>query len=82
MQGETFYDDVRSQPELIEQYNAQHETAESERLRRDDINRRRKPGPERDEEEARLHFHISRLDYVAMRIHFDRHGRELPMFGG
>ncbi len=82
MQGETPYDDVRSQPEQIEQFNDQHEAAELDRRRRDDINRRRKPGPSRETEADRIQFQESRLDYVAMEIYYDRHGRELPMFGG
>ncbi len=82
MQGETVYDDVRSQPEQIEQFTAQSEAAEHDRRRRDDINRRRKPGLARESEADRIQFQRSRLDYVAMGVYYDRHGRDLPLFGG
>lgn len=83
MRGEDFYDDVRSQPEQIEQFANRREKAWRERGRRDSTNRRRKHGPIREAEEDRLRFPWSRLDYVAMEIYSDRHdGRDLPLFGG
>jgi uncharacterized protein (TIGR02996 family) len=82
MQGETVYDDVRSQPELIEQFGEQCDAAELDLRRRWDANDRRRSGLLRDVEADRIQFQRSRLDYVAMGIYSDRHGRDLPLFGG
>lgn len=82
MQGKVFYDQVRSRPEQVEQLGDQHEAAEQELRRRWNANRRRKPGPIREAEEDRIQFQQSRLDWVAREIYHNRHGRDLPLFGG
>jgi len=82
MRGEDFYDDVRSQPEQIEQFAEQREAAWREFDRRDSTNRRRRHGPIREAEEDRLLFPWRRLDWAAREIYRERYGHEMTLFGG
>jgi uncharacterized protein (TIGR02996 family) len=82
MQGKTFYDHVRSQPEHIVRFAEQREAAQQELRKRSSVNRSWEPGPIREAEEDRIQFQQSRLDYIAMAVYRNRHGRDLPLFGG